>query len=143
MRGSIILLVVMFAAASAGTVKCEITCAGAGPSHDAVTPPGSASGAASMHCHGQMAGTARHHSAAPDGNSKENTKRCGVHGHNKIVATAGTKIPFLTSAGVATAVPGGESAAYSALIQKATAFRCDFLPTIRGISFLATGVLRI
>jgi len=90
-RGSIILLALMLALASAGTVLCETDCAAGEHAEAAAAMGGTESGAAS-HCDGERIDGARHDMAAHHGSPGGNAKHGGAHSHLRIVATVGAEV---------------------------------------------------
>ena len=143
-RGLMIVLALVFAAASAGTVLCEMACAAVGHTEAAAAMSDNASGIATSHCDGEQMDSARHDMPMPNRNSGGNTKHSGVHSHPRIVATTTARIqisPARTfSASEVNAVVLG-----SALFVRTgqTLWHDNSPPPINFPSVFATGVLRI
>jgi hypothetical protein len=94
-RGQIVVLALVLAIASAGTVLCEMDCVAGGHIDSATTMSDSASGVATSHCDGEQTDSPRHDVPAPHGSSDGNTKHSGGHSHPRIVATATASIQIL------------------------------------------------
>jgi hypothetical protein len=92
MRGSMIVLALVFAIANAGTVLCDMDCAAGGRTEAAAAMGDGASGAATSHCSAEQMDSSRHDMPAPHNSSGGNTKHSAVHLHPRIVATATARI---------------------------------------------------
>jgi hypothetical protein len=142
MRSLIILLALVFAVASAGTILCEIDCEAGRLARESASMIGGATSAMPMHCHNQHAGTQRQQTPEPHGNPGGNTKDCGVHGHGRIVATANAKISVLNYGAAAALGSINATPARASIIQDG-ALRRRFSSSIGSPSIFASGVLRI
>jgi hypothetical protein len=88
-RGLMIVLTLVLAVASAGTVLCEMDCAAGGhlESAAAMTPMN----AGASHCDGEQMDSATQEMGAHHGGSGGNRKH-GAHLHSGIVATVGARV---------------------------------------------------
>ena len=84
MRGFVIVLAMVLAVASPGTVLCEMDCAAVG--HAAATVAMTPMSVGGSHCDGEQSDLSAHH-----GNSGGNTKH-GAHLHSGMVATVGAAV---------------------------------------------------
>jgi hypothetical protein len=142
MRGLIILLAIVFALASAGSVLCEIDCASGGSLQGKISMEGNANGATSMRCHNHEGSKLSHDRPAPDRNSGGNTKKCGVHGHTRIVAKANAGTRAIPAGASRTPALVSGSRAGSAFNEN-NLRSSDFSPPISPPSVFTIGVLRI
>jgi hypothetical protein len=144
MRALMIVLALLLAVASAGTVLCEMDCAAGGHTQAAAAMSDSASGLATSHCDGEQMDSARHDMPAPHGSSGGNTKHGGVHLHPRIMATTTPRIQISPSLRFSGAVTG--QIVFSATLAARTVetFRNDGSPPpINFPSVFSSGVLRI
>jgi hypothetical protein len=143
-RGSIVVLALVLAVASAGTVLCEMDCAAGGHAEAAAAMSDSASGVATSHCDGEQMDSARHDMPSPHGSSGGNTQHSVVHLHLRIVATVGAKAqispPRILSNFAITPVSFGSAI----LVRLEANFQNNnSSPPIKSPSAFSTGVLRI
>jgi hypothetical protein len=150
MRGSMIILALVLAVASPGTVLCEMNCAAGEHVASAAGMTDGAANVASSHCDGERIDLARHDMSARHGSSGGNTKRSGntkhssAHSHLRIVATVGAEVqisPALLLSDFAV-VAVSFAAANFARIEE-TFWNNNSSPPIRPPSDFSTGVLRI
>jgi hypothetical protein len=144
MRGFMILLALIFAFASAGTVLCETNCAaGASAASGAGMPDGSEK-VATSHCDGEQTDASRQDAPVHHRNSGGNTKHDGAHSHLRIVATASAEVqvsPALTFSNFA-ATPVNFGAALFARVEQ-NSWNNNSSPPLKSSSVFSTGVLRI
>jgi len=143
-RGQIVVLALVLAIASAGTVLCEMDCVAGGHAEAATAMSDSASGAATSHCDGEQMDSARQDKTMPNGDTGGNTKHNGAHSHSRIIATTITRIQIspaqiLSGFAVTTAFSGT-----TFLESVAGNFRNNSSsPPLESPSVFSTGVLRI
>ena len=143
-RGQIVVLALVLAIASAGTVLCEMDCVAGGHIDSATATSDSASGVATSHCDGEQMDSARHDNPIPNSDSGGNTKHNGAHSHLRIVATATARIQIspvqILSDFAVTPVSSGAAISESV----AGKFRNNSSsPPLKSPSVFSTGVLRI
>jgi hypothetical protein len=94
LRGLIIVLALVLAIASGGTVLCEMDCAAGGHASPAAAINDGMASTPTSHCDGEQMDSS-HHTLSPHGSSTENPKRGGAHLHPRIVATVAAGIQIL------------------------------------------------
>jgi hypothetical protein len=151
-RSAVILLALVLAVASAGTVLCEMECAACGfeTSSRAMTDGAAdfdainvaSSSTAMPHCEGDQNETARNNTPVSHGPSSGTTHHHGVHVHPRIVATAAVGASISPSASIFAAV-------HTVSDTVPPVYNFEFSsnnnspPPINSPSVFATGVLRI
>jgi len=144
MRGSMIVLALVFVFAGVGTMLCDMDCAAHGHAASTAAAIDGAARTASAHCGGEQNETSRHNMPASQGSSSRNTKHTGVHLHPRIVATTTARIqisPALTLSDFA-----GAPVYFSSAIPGQVAgnsWSNNSSPPIKSPSIFSTGVLRI
>jgi hypothetical protein len=92
MRGFVIVLALVFAFASAGTVLCEMNCAAGESAATTEGMPDGSTNVATSHCDGEQIDVARQDIPTHHGSSDGNTKHSGAHSHLRFVATVGGEV---------------------------------------------------
>jgi hypothetical protein len=141
-RGQIVVLALVLAIASAGTVLCEMDCVAGGHAEASTALRDSASGAAASHCDGEQMDPPRHD--MPNSDSGGNTKHSGAHSHPRIVATPGAEVQLsraLTLSNFAVAPASFGSAVIASI--EGNLRNNNSSPPINSPSAFSTGVLRI
>jgi|SRR5579864_896479 len=143
-RGSIVVLALVLAAASAGTVLCEMDCAAGGHAEAAASLSDSASGVATSHCDGEQMDSARHDMPTPHGSSGGNTKHSGAHSHLRIVATVSAEVQ-ISPALILSNFAGTPVSFSSAILARrgANFWNRNSSPPIKSPPVFSAGVLRI
>jgi hypothetical protein len=152
-RGSIVILALVLAVASAGTVMCEMNCAACGneTSGRTITDEGTnvvlaannaSSSVVMAHCHGDRNETARNRMPASHDPSGGTTNHHGVHVHPRIVATAVAGISISLSVSIFRAIHT-VSNAVPAVYTFEFSSNNNSSPPINSPFVFAAGVLRI
>jgi hypothetical protein len=143
-RAAIIVVVLVLAVASAGTVLCEMDCIAGRHAASPAAVTDDAASVATSHCAGELIQSMPHEMPSPHGSSGGNTKHSGVHLHPRIQAITIAKIQISSSlafsGSVVTRVP--VSVGFSPRNNK-TSWNSNSSPPINSPSFFASGVLRI
>ncbi len=95
MRGFVIVLVLVFVVASAGTILCEMNCVAGDTGASAAGMHDGSMKVAISHCDGERTESMQLDIPAPHGTSGGNTKHSGAHSHLRIVATATAEVQIL------------------------------------------------
>lgn len=143
-RGSIVVLALVFVFASAGTILCEMDCAAGGHAEfEATTAALAPMNAGTSHCDGEQMDSAKQEMGSHHGNSNGNRKH-GAHLHAGIVATVSARVlispRIKVSEFVVASVDFGESVFAGA---DENFWRNNSSPPISSSIVFAAGVLRI
>jgi hypothetical protein len=148
MRGFVIVLAMVLAVASAGTVLCEMDCAAGEHAASVAGMTDDAANGASSHCSGERIDSTRHDMSARHGSSGDDTKRSGntkhssAHSHLRIVATAAARIQISPPRLSSDFAPVSFGPAIFARVEE-NFWNNNSSPPIKPPSVFSTGVLRI
>jgi hypothetical protein len=144
MRGFMIVLAMVLALASAGTVLCEMDCAAGGHTEsDAKTVAMTPMNAGASHCDGDQMNSAAQDMGAHHGSSSGSRKH-GAHLHTGIVATVGARVlisPQIKFSEFAVASVDLGARVFASFDENL--WKNNSSPPINSSSVLSTGVLRI
>jgi hypothetical protein len=141
-RSAIIVLALVLAVASAGTVLCEMDCAVFGHAASAAAMTDGSYGGATLHCQGEQNEIAHHQMPAPHRTSSGNTKHSGAHLHARIVATATARVQISPVVTFSAVIPVAFGAAICARTDEAS-WNDSSSPPVNSPSVFASSVLRI
>lgn len=143
-RGTILVIALVLAVGSAGTVLCEMDCAAGGHTEAAAAMSDGAGGVATSRCDGEQMDSARRDMPMPNKSSGGNTKHSGGHSHSRIVATTTARIQISPARTFSVSVVNAAASGSPLFVRiDQTLWHDNSPPPIKSASVFAASVLRI